>query len=472
MSHRIPDPIEPFSESDQQYRGSLWWRHPSNKKARGARDLDEDGIAPILELGEWDPDQPYGTKASRSLMAWRGLWVGPSFALIEQALDRDLAPPSDSSLDWWARTYFRHKALRSVFLPVYPAPRPDEPDRVWDTYEQTEATRRRLARKIHDRYPQLFTWLVESIDLNRSPYSHPLVVCARPGYEEEFERWNSAVGLDVLLAPRHTDEGTPLPAPFAPVELLELGLRRQFPPLIEFALSAGASVNDRVLDYRKHERSLLHSAVASANTDVIDWLLDRGADLESWDRLAHTPFLVAARQGDVASMEKLAAAGANVHAVDRFGQTAAHLVVEGIRTQELDKEQWRRTGDRVYSSKSPQDIERALTRAGQALEALQRLGVDMAKPCAQPVKNTKKNPSPFAHLPRSNRTRGAAKAGETWEDQLSRRCDQDELLGDRAKAWMLSVKYEMALPLVPPEPEEGEEGPTPPRPPRPARPRM
>lgn len=463
MSKPNQDPVVSLSDEQQAARGSLWWSHPANKKARQADgDLEQSGVAKLLALSEWEDAIPFDRKSSRSLMAWRGLWVGPDLGAIEKALEQGLAPPAADPKDWWARTWFRSKSLKAVFLPTYPTPDPKAPAQTWDEYHEREQLRKRVARGIHERYPQLLTWMVDTLDSNRSVYSHPLLICAREGMEEEYDRFASVVDPRVFFSPTPSGEEQGIPDDSPSADLLEIGLRRQFTPLIDLALEFGADENSSVTDFRGAERSLLHSAIASANEPAVDWLLARAPDLERWDRMAHTPFLVAARQADIATMEKLAAAGANVHALDRFGRSAAHLVMESVRTQDLDLDQLRRFDARVYTDKTPQEIQRILTRAAQALDVVGRLGVDLSLPCGPTPKNTKKSPSPFAGLPRSNRTKRMAQPGETWEDYMSRKCSEDPLLGEKGLAWLRSVKLEAALAVVPPDPEEGEEGPPPP----------
>src|SRR5690606_16356016 len=115
------------------------------------------------------------------------------------------------------------------------------------------------------------------------------------------------------------------------------------------------------------ERSLMHAAIASADAQMIDWVLAHGPRLEVWDRFARTPLLAAARLGDVATMEKLLAAGANIHATDRFGQHAAHLVVEGLSTTVFDALATRMANEPQYAPKTPAQMEDTLVRTGQAL---------------------------------------------------------------------------------------------------------
>lgn len=441
----------------------MWWAHSSNKYARSAKPPLAGGhLEKLLAAGEWEDPYPYDKSAARSMMAWRGLWAGPDLGLVNEALDRNLAPPP-THLDWWAREYFRGKALKALFLPTWPVPSQGSPVSRWDQYEREEALRKEVARKLHDRYPTLVSWFVGS-SAPRSLYSHPLIIAARPGYEEEFERIASVVDLGRLfekpepLVYPGQDQPVERPPLATPATLLEIGLKRRFSPLVDMALASGAKVSDPVFDFKGHERSLLHMAIASADPDTIDWVLERGPDLEAWDRLARTPFLAAARQADVKTMEKLAAAGADVHAVDRFGQTAAHLAIEGISTQAFNHQAYRAHGAREYTPKDPHEIDLGLTRAAQALVCIERLGVDIDKPCASPPRVPKGQVSPYAGLPRAARQKGSAKAKETWSDQMERRCQDDVFLGERGMAFLREVQMDLALPLVPPQPEDGEEG--------------
>ncbi len=186
-----------------------------------------------------------------------------------------------------------------------------------------------------------------------------------------------------------------------------------------------------------------------------NWLLDQGAKLETWDRFARTPFLVAARMADVESMEKLLAKGADIHATDRFGQNAVHLVIEGLRTTITDTKYLRETGQYRNLDKSPEEIEQSLQRAVQALIFLGKAGVDLDAQAKETPKNTKKSPSPYASLPRAPRSALSASPGERWTDHLARRQAEDRLLPDstlpRFKEGLLEVRLAAVLP---PEPEE------------------
>lgn len=288
----IPDPIASIPDDAQAIRGSIWWMHSSNKYARQASGpLVGSHLEKLLSTGEWDDTYPYDKSTTRSMMAWRGLWSSPNMELINEALDKDLAPPP-THLDWWARGYFRERALKALFLPTWPAPREGSPISVWDSYEETETLRRQVARKIHDRYPQLLRWFVHTAS-PRSIFSHPLIITARAGQEEEFERIFQVVDLEKVFAKPEPvaspglAESIERPPLATPATLLEIGLKRRFVPLVDIALSHGAKVTDPVLDYSGNERSLLHMAIASADPDTVDWILERNPELEAWDRFAH-----------------------------------------------------------------------------------------------------------------------------------------------------------------------------------------
>ena len=90
--------------------------------------------------------------------------------------------------------------------------------------------------------------------------------------------------------------------------------------VVRFLLERGA--NPRAMD--SNGRNALGGAVAFSNPDIVDLLLDSGADpnqaLGSW-----TPLMDAAMQGDSAMVELLLQRGANPNLRDENGHTAAEV---------------------------------------------------------------------------------------------------------------------------------------------------
>ena len=429
-----PTPVDvlanrPFEEG--RYQGAFWWGLPSHKVGREA---SVENLAPIekrLATQDWSEPTSSERKKGQAITAWRGAWATAEHGLLLSLIQRDLGPPNDC-LQWWPSSYFRNKALGAIFLPNR-----------GETEEQ-KAARKTLAQEIETRWPKVVEFFLRSYSV-KSLYAHPLVITARPGMEDEHAFFSSVVGYDVLFSGEN--------ALTQPGELLLLGLRRRFEPFISAALEAGATADSRVLDFNGNERSLIHAAVGSADQASVDWLLAQGASLEVWDKRARTPFLQAARMGDTVALEKLAAAGADVNATDRFGQTALHLVIEGISGEKLDIFSLKNYGHRNYLPKEPEEISESVERAAQAFLLLLKLGVN--KDATVLPKPTKKADSAFAHLPRSNRSKFSGQPGETWGDYLNRRIAAETFFPPETASLFFKGSLENAWGrLIAPEPEE------------------
>jgi ankyrin repeat protein len=132
--------------------------------------------------------------------------------------------------------------------------------------------------------------------------------------------------------------------------VLVMAVHRGYRELVTLLLEAGANPNAAGAGY-----TALHSAVLRGDADVVERLLDSGADLNP--RLANgtflkrgsreyafdkflvgaTPFLLAARAGDLDVMRRLASAGANLSIPLEDGRTplmvAAAAETDGIRAR-------------------------------------------------------------------------------------------------------------------------------------------
>lgn len=110
------------------------------------------------------------------------------------------------------------------------------------------------------------------------------------------------------------------------------------------AAGCGASVHDYALkgDVRGLERMIeadpsllearnklgktpLHQAVTSGSTRAVQWLIDRGADVNARDGTGMTPLHVAAWWTSTERAKQLLAAGADLEARDAFGDTPLHV---------------------------------------------------------------------------------------------------------------------------------------------------
>lgn len=441
----IADPLAAINETEGKFRSSFWWALPAHKRAREAKEWVT--VRNMLAANDWREPTTEDRKIGLSLTAWRALWAKNSFEWLSNAIDEGILP-EHMPLDWWASTYWRARGLREVFMPAWPIPTGQVQREI---YDQQEAHRQALSDRLLERWPHLLDWHMAAAHANVNRlYSHPLIIAARPGSERLLSTLLQWEGFEPLVEPRA--DGSVLATPG---QLLSLALSRRNQPLLEFALAKGATPDGPSFDYKGNERSLLHEALLKADPHARDWLLDQGAKLETWDRFARTPFLVAARMADVESMEKLLANGADIHATDRFGQNAVHLVIEGLRTTITDTKYLRETGQYRNLDKSPEEIEQSLQRAVQALIFLGKAGVDLDAQAKETPKNTKKSPSPYASLPRAPRSALSASPGERWTDHLARRQAEDRLLPDstlpRFKEGLLEVRLAAVLP---PEPEE------------------
>lgn len=440
-----PDPLSNHDPRALEVRGYQWWSSNTHRNTRAAKQWET--VREKLALGDWAEPTAENPKQGVSLMAWRALWSVDRHGWLAKGIEEGLVP-EDTNLDWWGDHYRRGQALRKLFLPTFPVPRGEAARAVYDA---EEADRQALLALVEERWPQLLDWYMTGATARvESLYKHPLVFLARPESQQTLASLLNWKGFEPLL---EASEGKPALA--TPGQLLSLALARRCQPMLEFSLSKGASPDDPVKDFKGNERSMLHEAIFKADPHARDWLLEQGVQLETWDRMARTPFLTAARMADVETMEKLVAYGANPHATDRFGQTAVHLVIEGIRTTNLNKDYFRATGKFEYEDKTPLELDQTIERAAQALAFLARLGVDFNAPALETPKNTKRNPSPFASLPRAQRGQLSAKPGEMWTDQLDRRLAEDMLLAPSTVARLRDAVLTARLDaLVPPEPEE------------------
>ena len=83
---------------------------------------------------------------------------------------------------------------------------------------------------------------------------------------------------------------------------------------------------DEAAQFEVSER--LHSAVEAGDIAVVEELLAAGADVNSIALHGRTPLHLAAEAGDIAVVEELLAAGADVNSIDLHGRTPLHLVAE------------------------------------------------------------------------------------------------------------------------------------------------
>ncbi len=80
----------------------------------------------------------------------------------------------------------------------------------------------------------------------------------------------------------------------------------------------GANLNSR----NRIGESLLMMAIKSGKTDIANWLLDRGADVQIATTAKATPLMAAAFNGDLAMVNRLLDKRVDIHAADQQKKTA------------------------------------------------------------------------------------------------------------------------------------------------------
>ena len=71
--------------------------------------------------------------------------------------------------------------------------------------------------------------------------------------------------------------------------------------------------------------SELHTAAEYGNTETVELLIERGANIEATDIWGQTPLMIAALSGNTETVELLLDRGANIEAKDNMGRTPLHL---------------------------------------------------------------------------------------------------------------------------------------------------
>ncbi len=478
----FPDPFDDSEHARSKPQRFYWQEEPAFAIAKRAFLKNQyEPLWPLLEKNDWSAgsvDAPPG----ESLTAWRGWWScvrwDTSHTLIQEFLDRSPLPPPSDELDWFVDERFRSNALMRVF--AADAPKAHASIEEKERFEKEAAVRNSVAHVMADRWPGLVQLALSSVkgwnndvkfEENRSSaFSHPLLRLARPERQQEWERLLAVDGLAPLTGPHGADSMAPPHRVHSRVErwvspsaLLGIGLDRGFEPLVQAALAAGASWQERFEDRSPYGKvshpSLLHRLAHRSDLGSLDRILSNVSSLETMDATGSTPFLAAARAGNIALLEALAKAGASVHARDRFGQTAAHLAVAGLKAQKVSAETRGYGGQPVPLAKTNSELTESLERVGQTLSVLRRLGVDMGAECSGKPKNSKKSPSPYADLPAARISGADAQAGQTWEQQLMGRMDLPVTsfhavpshASPMIRALLLADHFAH---VVPPEPEE------------------
>lgn len=107
-----------------------------------------------------------------------------------------------------------------------------------------------------------------------------------------------------------------------------LGLAAYFkqPAAVRLLLDRGADPNQAARNAAKV--TALHAAVSSDQPQIVEWLLDAGADVNARQQIDYTPLMGAAANARTAIMELLLARGADAAMRTTEGRTAADLARE------------------------------------------------------------------------------------------------------------------------------------------------
>ena len=81
----------------------------------------------------------------------------------------------------------------------------------------------------------------------------------------------------------------------------------------------------------------LRNAAKEGNTEEVELLLDRGANIEDKDIDGHTPLLLAAKWGKTETVELLLDRGANIEAKGRYGKTPLLLAAEEGDAEKVER---------------------------------------------------------------------------------------------------------------------------------------
>ena len=119
-------------------------------------------------------------------------------------------------------------------------------------------------------------------------------------------------GGHASIAPATTDRR-------AGAEALAIACARNYSDVVEFVLSNGVDVNARLTV----GTTALQVAAANANADIVRMLIARQANVNLADQFGETPLIAAVQAGSLPVVAALLPAGADVNATDKSGRGAA-----------------------------------------------------------------------------------------------------------------------------------------------------
>ena len=113
--------------------------------------------------------------------------------------------------------------------------------------------------------------------------------------------------------------------------------------------------------------SPLYAAVMCGNFEIVEYLLEEGADREASDDLGHTSLHIAAEYGHLKIVKALMRYGANLDARNKQGQ----LPIDLARNEEIKqaiRDEQRRRNDHTYKRIRDEDLQPAEEQGGEGEE--------------------------------------------------------------------------------------------------------
>ncbi|XP_039175955.1 CARD- and ANK-domain containing inflammasome adapter protein-like [Crotalus tigris] len=128
--------------------------------------------------------------------------------------------------------------------------------------------------------------------------------------------------------------------------------------------------------------TLLHIAAAHGQTEIIDYLISKGAKREVKDNKGRTPLHRAAEKGHDKAVNRLLQAGANMYSLDQEGKTPLHLanqnqhmhVLKNILKEEVRRHKNQHNFLHMAALKDESDLVQILLKNGALVDAMDEKG--------------------------------------------------------------------------------------------------
>ena len=101
--------------------------------------------------------------------------------------------------------------------------------------------------------------------------------------------------------------------------------------ILEYLLNHGADPNDK----SGFGTAALHMAAAEGNVQMLSLLLSKGAEINIRDNYGQTPLMYACREGEAEAVEFLLDHGADADLEDGYGRKASHMVPHSEGNEEI-----------------------------------------------------------------------------------------------------------------------------------------